>query len=139
VINDTEIEAVAPPGTVRKVPVQVKTPEGISPALCAGSLCKPIPKYQYDHPTVESVEPKSGPVAGGTPIAITGTGFATGAEEMRVQVGKAYATSVHCTSITFCTAVTSAGKLGPQPVVVRMKTNVEEASEPNPEAIFDYE
>jgi hypothetical protein len=140
VINDTEIEAVAPPGTVRKVPVQVKTPQGTSPELCAGNLCKPIPKYQYVHPTVESVEPKSGPVAGGTPIAIAGTGFATGPEEMLIQIGSAYAKSVHCTSINYCTAVTSAiTKPGAHPVLVRMRTNVNEASEPNPEATFDYE
>ncbi|HUA74511.1 MAG TPA: IPT/TIG domain-containing protein [Solirubrobacteraceae bacterium] len=139
-VNDGEIIAVSPEHSVRKVSITVTTPEGTSPATCPGRTCKPVPKFEFDHPTVTSVEPKSGPVAGGTPITITGTGFATGKEETLIQIGKAYATSVHCSSFTTCTGITGAAKkAGASSVIVRIRTNVGEASEPNPEAIFNYE
>jgi hypothetical protein len=139
-VNDGEILVVSPAHSVRKVSITVTTPEGTSPATCPGRTCKPVPKFEFVHPTVTSVEPKSGPVAGGTPITITGTGFATGAEETLIQVGTAYATSVHCSSFTTCTGITGAAKkAGASAVIVRIRTNVNEASEPNPEAMFTYE
>jgi IPT/TIG domain len=139
-VNDSEIIAVSPAHSVRKVSITVTTPQGTSPTTCPGRTCKPVPKFEFVHPTVTSVEPKSGPVAGGTPITITGTGFATSPEETLIQVGNVYATSVHCSSFTTCTGVTGAGKkAGASAVIVRIRTNVDEASEPNPEAMFTYE
>jgi IPT/TIG domain len=139
-VNDGEILVVSPAHSVRKVSITVTTPEGTSPATCPGRTCKPVPKFEFVHPTVTSVEPKSGPVAGGTPITITGTGFATSAGETLIQVGKTYATSVHCSSFTTCTGITGAAKkAGASPVIVRIRTNVSEASEPNAEATFTYE
>jgi hypothetical protein len=139
-VNDGEILVVSPEHSVRKVSITVTTPEGTSPATCPGRTCKPVPKFEFVHPTVTSVEPKSGPVAGGTPITITGTGFAIGTGGTLIQVGKAYATSVHCSSFTTCTGVTGvAKKAGVSSVIVRIRTNVNEASEPNPEATFTYE
>lgn len=140
VVDDGEMVVVSPAHSVRDVSITVTTPEGTSPATCPGRLCKPVPRFAFVDPTVTSVEPKSGPIAGGTPITITGTGFATGKEETLIQVGKAYATSVHCTSFTTCTAITGASKrAGASSVVVHIRTNVAEASEPNPEATFNYE
>jgi hypothetical protein len=139
-VNDGEILVVSPAHSVRKVSITVTTPEGTSPATCPGRTCKPVPKFEFVHPTVTSVEPKSGPVAGGTPITITGTGFATGAGETLIQIGTAYATSVHCSSYTTCTGITGAAKkAGSSAVIARIRTNVNEASEPNPEAMFAYE
>jgi IPT/TIG domain len=139
-ISDTEISAVAPPGTVSKVAVQVTTPEGTSPASCPGRNCKPVPHYEYREPAVTAVEPSSGPLAGGTPLTITGAGFSTVAGEMAFQVGHIYMTGVSCSSIATCTAMTAAGKVaGAQSVIARVKTNKPEQSEPNPAAVFTYE
>ena len=139
-VNDSEIIVVSPAHSVRKVSITVTTPQGTSPTTCPGRTCKPVPKFEFVHPTVTSVEPKSGPVAGGTPITITGTGFATSPEETLIEVGNVYATSVHCSSFTTCTGITGAGKkAGANAVIVRIRTNVDEASEPNPEAMFTYE
>ncbi len=139
-VDDGEILVVSPAHSVRKVSITVTTPEGTSPATCPGRTCKPVPKFEFVDPTVTSVEPKSGPVAGGTPITITGTGFATKAGETLIQVGSTYATSVYCSSFTTCTGITGAGKkAGANAVIVRIRTNVNAASEPNPEAMFTYE
>jgi hypothetical protein len=62
----------------------------------------------YPAPTVTSISPTAGPLAGGTAITITGTGFRSGAT---VSVGGVPITvgSVGSTSITGTTAANSAG------------------------------
>ncbi len=57
-------------------------------------------------PAITQVTPSSGPAAGGTLIAITGTGFTTGAT---VTVGGVPATSVTVVSANLITALTPAG------------------------------
>ena len=57
-------------------------------------------------PTVSSVSPNSGPVAGGTAVTITGTNFAAGAT---VKFGATAATNVVVVSSTSITATTPAG------------------------------
>ena len=98
VVSDTSITATAPAGTLGTASVNVTTPGGTS---AANSL------YSYAAvPTVTSVSPASGPLAGGTMITITGTAF-TGATA--VMVGGVAATSVTVnsggTSITATTPV----------------------------------
>ncbi|TMG40064.1 MAG: hypothetical protein E6H88_00515, partial [Chloroflexi bacterium] len=66
-------------------------------------------------PTVTAVSPTSGPTAGGTPIAITGTNFAAGAT---VSVGGTPATGVSVLSATQLNATTPAHAAGPADVVV---------------------
>jgi hypothetical protein len=66
-------------------------------------------------PTVSSIAPSSGPLAGGTAVTITGTGFEAGAT---VAIGGASATSVVVVSDTSITAVTPSGTAGAQDVVV---------------------
>jgi hypothetical protein len=61
---------------------------------------------QVAAPAITSVTPASGPATGGTPIAIVGAGFATGAT---VAFGGVAATSVTVLSPTLITAVTPAG------------------------------
>jgi hypothetical protein len=63
-------------------------------------------------PTVSSVTPDSGPVSGGTPISITGTGFAAGATVTFAQSGGSAliaATDVKVYSTTTITAVAGGG------------------------------
>ena len=57
-------------------------------------------------PTVSSVAPNSGPLAGGTAVTITGTNFAAGAT---VTFGATAATNVVVVSSTSITATTPAG------------------------------
>ena len=66
-------------------------------------------------PTVTSVSPNNGPVAGGTAVTITGTNFATGAT---VTFGSTAATSVVVVSSTTITAKTPAGSAGAVTVTV---------------------
>lgn len=71
-VSDTQLTVTAPPGaTAGPVPVSVTTTGGT-----AGNLT-----YSYlDAPTVTALSPGSGPVTGGTPITLTGTGLTTTAQ-----------------------------------------------------------
>jgi fibronectin type 3 domain-containing protein len=66
-------------------------------------------------PTIGTVAPTGGPTAGGTPVTITGTNFASGAT---VMFGTAAGTSVQVVSATQITARTPAGTAGPVTVTV---------------------
>jgi hypothetical protein len=66
-------------------------------------------------PTVTSVSPNSGPAAGGTPVTISGTNFASGAT---VTFGGALATNVVVVSSSQITATTPAGSGGAVTVTV---------------------
>jgi hypothetical protein len=66
-------------------------------------------------PTVSAISPSSGSPSGGTPVTITGTGFARGAA---VTLGGAPATSVAVNSATSITATTPAHLAGNVAVVV---------------------
>ena len=60
-------------------------------------------------PTVTAINPTSGPAAGGTRVAITGTGFDPTAGATTVHFGAGAATGVSCASTTSCTATSPAG------------------------------
>ncbi len=66
-------------------------------------------------PTVTAISPTGGPLAGGTAVTISGTGFVSGAT---VTIGGASATSVVFGSATSITAVTPSGTAGATSVVV---------------------
>lgn len=96
VASDSQIDAVAPPGS-GTVAVDVVTPGGTvsSPSLS-----------QYTYLTVGSVSPASGPTAGGTTVTITGSGLS---DVAAVYFGGAAATNVTIDSSTTITATTPAG------------------------------
>jgi hypothetical protein len=75
VTSDTAIAAVAPAGT-GSVDVTVTTPGGTSAISAAGKFILVAP------PIVVSIAPAEGPTAGGTVVAVTGTGF-TGASSVK--------------------------------------------------------
>src|SRR5258708_39277533 len=66
-------------------------------------------------PTVTSVNPPGGPLAGGTAVTIGGTGFVSGAT---VTFGAAAATNVTFVNATTITATTPANPAGPTNVLV---------------------
>ena len=109
VVSDTSITAVTPAGSAGAQSVAVTTAGGIATAPAA---------FTYTNvslPSIASVSPTSGPSSGGTAITITGTNL-TGATS--VKVGGVAATSVVVASATSITAVTPAGTLGQQDVLV---------------------
>jgi methionine-rich copper-binding protein CopC len=107
--SDVSITAVSPSGLAGTVNVTIVTPLG-------ASATSPADQFTYDTvPTVSSVFPNAGPIAGGTSVTITGTGFtATSA----VDFGATPATSFSVTSITTITAVSPAGSAGTVNVTV---------------------
>ncbi len=106
--SDTTIVGRAPAGAVGSVDVQVSTADGTS-TLRDG--------YEY-LPSVEvdSIDPASGPVAGGTEVTITGSGFTQRSVvlfgPLRAQVTEATETSL--------TVITPSGALGLTDVTVRV-------------------
>jgi hypothetical protein len=95
----TSITATSPAGT-GTVDVTVTTPAGTSATSSAD-------QFTYvAGPTVTSINPNSGLTTGGTPVAITGTGF-TGATA--VKFGSTAATSFTVNSATSITATSPAG------------------------------
>jgi hypothetical protein len=91
----TSITAVSPAGTGGTVDVTVIGVGGTSAKVAADHF-----KYT---PVVEEVAPGGGPVAGHTPVTVTGAGFALGATATTFKFGKTKATAVNCTSSTTCT------------------------------------
>ena len=72
VVNSTTITATTPAGSAGAVTVTVTNPSGQAGSLANG--------FTYvASPTVSSVSPNNGPVAGGTAVTITGTNFVAGA------------------------------------------------------------
>ena len=106
VVNSTTITATTPAGSAGAVTVTV-TVNGQSGSLAGG--------FTYGQPTVSSVSPNNGPVAGGTAVTITGTNFAAGAT---VTFGSAAATNVVVVNSTTITATTPAGSAGAVTVTV---------------------
>ena len=107
VVNSTTIMATTPAGSAGAVTVTV-TVNGQSGSLASG--------FTYGAtPTVGSVSPNNGPTAGGTPVTITGTNFASGAT---VTFGGAAATNVSVVNSTTITATTPAGTAGAVTVTV---------------------
>lgn len=98
VVSATTITAVTPAGS-GTVPVTVVTPMGTS---LAGPACQ----YAYAAPAVTALSPNHGPVAGGTSVTISGSGF-TGASAVRF--GATAAATFSVSSDTTMTAVAPAG------------------------------
>ena len=93
--TDSTIVATSTPGTPgAAVPVLVQTPYGESAAGRA--------RYTY-FPTVTGVTPDAGPVAGGTVVTVTGSGFIAGSGLTMMKFGSASGTNVNCSSSTECT------------------------------------
>jgi formylglycine-generating enzyme required for sulfatase activity len=107
VLDERTITAVTPAGTVGPADVRVLTAGG------TGTLSSSF-TYVVE-PTVSSVAPASGPVAGGTTITLAGTNLVG---TTSVTVGGAAATNVQVVSATTVTAVTPAGTLGARDVVL---------------------
>jgi len=103
--SSTSIAAVSPPATAGSVHVTLTTPNGTS-SLSSKDL------FSFGPPTVMSVSPASGPVAGGTKLVVSGSGFAIGANATTFKFGLVAATSVQCSTTASCAVVAPARKAG---------------------------
>jgi alpha-tubulin suppressor-like RCC1 family protein len=101
--SPTSITATSPAGTAGAADITVTTASGTS-AVGIHDL------FKYEAPTIASLGPAAGPVAGGTSVTVSGSGFAPGAGATSFLFGKASAGSVQCSSSTSCTFVTPPGK-----------------------------
>ncbi|MCL5670043.1 MAG: IPT/TIG domain-containing protein [Acidobacteria bacterium] len=108
-VSSTQLKATTPAHAAGAVNVAVTNPNGSSAALSNGFT------YGSSTPTVSSVSPISGPAAGGTTIAITGTNFQSGAS---VSIGGVAATSIKVTNSTTIQAMTPAHSYGKVSVTV---------------------
>jgi hypothetical protein len=109
VVSKTSISCTAPAGSSGSVDVTVTTPGGTSQTSTAD-------KFSYDSaPTVSAIKPTFGPVAGSTPVTITGTGFVAGAV---VKFGTVAATGVVVVSATTITCNSPAQAAGTVNVTV---------------------
>ncbi len=112
VLSSTSISCAVPAGAAGAKTVSVTNVDGQ-----AGSLASAF--THQNAPTVTSVSPASGPPVGGYTIAITGTGFVTGATVRVRSGGMSYlCTSVTVVSSTSITCVTPAASAGYYDLVV---------------------
>ena len=96
VVSPTRITAVSPAGTAATLDVTVTTPKGASSVTASD-------RFKLGPPTVTKLKPTAGPLAGGTLVSITGTGFAPGTSATRLKFGAVWGSEADCTSITACT------------------------------------
>jgi hypothetical protein len=109
VVSATSITASTPSGAAGAKSVVVTNPDSQS------SNSNITFTYTAPPPSVTSISPGSGPMAGGTSVTIAGTGFVTGAT---VTVGGTAATNVTVVSAASITATTPSGAAGAKSVVV---------------------
>jgi len=110
VVSGTEITATTPAGSAGAVTVTVTNSNGLNGTVANA--------FSYvEAPTVSSVSPNSGSMAGGTAVTITGMNFAAGAT---VTFGSTAAANVSVVNGTTITATTPAGIAGAVTVTVTL-------------------
>jgi hypothetical protein len=108
-VSSTSITATTPAQPLGKVDVVVTNPDGQKGTLAGGYT------YKNPAPTVTSITPSTGPIAGGTNVTITGTNFLAGAT---ASLGGTAPTGVTVVNSTTVTATTSANGAGAVNVVI---------------------
>lgn len=111
VSSSTSLTCAAPAGAAGPADVVVTTSSGSATLAQGFTYLRPVP-------TVASVSPASGAMAGGTVITLTGTGFDTAAGGTTVMIGGTAATAVTVASENLLTCAAPAGNAGPADVVV---------------------
>ncbi len=127
--SPTSITVVAPPATGGTVAVTVTTPFGTS-----ATSKKAMFKFE---PAVDALSPAAGSAAGGTPVVISGAGFALGATATSFKFGTKKATGVDCTSGSSCTVIAPAHTAGSAQVIATVAKAKSPANAPGD--VFTYE
>ncbi|KAJ5151513.1 uncharacterized protein N7482_010765 [Penicillium canariense] len=120
VIDDTEIDAVAPSHVVSTVPINITSPGGTDSSLSFSFQPSPV---------ITSITPTSGPTAGGTTVTITGAGLIN---TLDVFFGTTAATAFTINSDNTITATSPAAAAGATAVTVNT------ASATSNGAVFQY-
>ncbi|MBN9341004.1 MAG: IPT/TIG domain-containing protein, partial [Comamonadaceae bacterium] len=97
IINATTLTAVTPAYTNGSLTVDVVVDNGVSNATLTGGFT-----YQAMAPSLSTITPNNGPLAGGTTITLNGSGFTPGTQ---VTIGSVPALSITVTNSTTLTAV----------------------------------
>jgi hypothetical protein len=106
VTSATQLGAVTPPHATGVVDVRVTNLDDQFATLVAGFT------YGTPPPTITSVSPNSGTIAGGTSVTITGTGFQPGVPGTTVTFGSVAASGVNVIGSTQIHAMTPAHDAG---------------------------
>ena len=104
IIDSQTLSVVTPPaqsGTPGPVDVALE----VSAAQASAALSN---GFTYVQPTVTGITPANGPIYGGTPLTISGSGFSSVTTAI-VKIGGAFATSVTIVSDSVITAITPEG------------------------------
>jgi hypothetical protein len=126
----TSVTVIAPPGA-GAVDVSVTTVDGTSELVSAD-------RYTYSQPSITEVSPGTGPIAGGTEVTVTGSGFMPGAGQTVFMFGASQATGVVCASFSSCTMTTPAEAKG-KAKTVKVRAIVEGKKSHNAAgAVFTY-
>ena len=124
------VTAIAPPGA-GLVDVTVITPDGASEVVSGD-------QYTYGPPTITEVSPGSGPIAGGTEVTVTGTGFVEGSGQTTFLFGAAPAADVVCSSLNTCTMTAPAEARGKAKTVKVRALVAGKKSKNSEQARFSY-
>ena len=109
--SDTQITAIAPSGAAGTVDITVSTIGGTSASSTAD-------RFTYvAAPAITAIHPIAGPTAGGTPVILTGSGFASAAPSGAVQFGST-AANYTVNSDTQITAIAPPGAAGTVDITV---------------------
>ena len=128
--SSTSLSVLSPPNTSGNAPVTVTTIEGTSAATSKST-------FKYENPIISSVVPAQGPLAGGTPVTIKGSGFALGSLTTLL-FKKAPGTAVNCSSTTECT-VTSPAQTKAAVVDIVAEIGKSKSKKIRPQDAFRYE
>ena len=109
VTSATSLKAVSPASSPGVVDITLTNAAGQSVAVSADRFTFTPP------PTVSSVTPNTGPVAGGASVTVKGLNFLVG--KTTFKFGTAKATSVNCTSTSECTMLSPAHPAGTVDVI----------------------
>jgi hypothetical protein len=136
--------ATSPAWTVEILNVRVTTPYGTSVDVYCHPhrQCSVRDGFRVVEPTITGLSPDNGPVAGGTPVTVTGTGFAVGDTRTSFVIGKTEATDVECSSMTTCKLLTSPGRRGAQFSRVKVESSdpgLQQSPPKDPASTFTYE
>jgi hypothetical protein len=127
----TSITVESPAETSGTVEVTVTTPNGESAVTNKD-------RFAFGAPTVTSVGPDKGSKAGGTPVTVTGSGFALGSATT-FMFAKTAGSSVDCTSSTTCKVVSPpAAKTGSVDVTAEV-AGVKKGKKNAPADQFSYD
>ena len=129
--SDQSISVKAPAGTSATVDVTVTNQYGSSTPVSGD-------RFKYGKPTISSVSPSSGPKSGGTPVTITGSGYAPGEGTTGFVFGKGPATDVECASSSECTLLTPSDSKA-QTVKVKAVVGTNKSSAKEPAGSYSYQ